>query len=116
MTDHTIVLHDHDKSRADLVAEAIALCEIVEAVLTEKVNNPLLYTTDKPHIDEIVRVNAQNSQDATNLGFVKAHLAEFEDWQKRIFDTCYCETCKTLTEEYEMLITTKAKRLLGVSQ
>ena len=105
----------------DLVAEAIALCEIVEAVLTEKVNNPLPYTTRKPHIDEIVRVNAQNSQDATNLRFVKAHLAEFE-WMKLMTPlACNCrqngegKDCfhNGSRDYYLGLLETKAKRLLG---
>ena len=121
--DHTIVLYDSDKSRADLVAEAIALCEIVEAVLTEKVNNPLLYITDKPHIDEIVRVNAQNSQDATNLRFVKAHLAEFEEHEivsvLGVGATCTCGATYFYYPEVPTVChkaTTKAQRLLGVSE
>ena len=106
----------------DLVAEAIALCEIVEAVLTEKVNNPLPYTTRKPHIDEIVRVNAQNSQDATNLRFVKAHLAEFEEHKRNQQGYCYAECLEdsgydSPVQDYPCnFITTKVKRLLGVSE
>ena len=107
---------------ADLVAEAIALCEIVEAVLTEKVNNPLSYTTDKPHIDEIVRVNAQNSQDATNLRFVKAHLAEFDEHENHYIEVFpsdenyyICNGCgeSNAKDVYCEKKSTKAKRLLG---
>ena len=83
----------------DPVAEAIALCEERDRGLRARLKDE----TIEAFIRDLKIQIAQNS----------AHLAEFEDWQKRIFDTCYCETCKTLTEEYEMLITTKAKRLLG---
>ena len=98
MNDHTIVLHDHDKSPV-FAASAIALCEERDRGLRARLKDE----TIEAFIRDLKIQIAQNS----------AHLAEFEDWQKRIFDTCYCETCKTLTEEYEMLITTKAKRLLG---
>jgi len=96
MTDHTIVLHDHDKSRADLVAEAIALCEERDRGLRARLKDE----TIEAFIRDLKIQIAQNS----------AHLAEFgkhKNWSER-------NLCATCHSTYPCnFITTKAKRLLG---
>ena len=88
MTDHTIVLHDHDKSPADLVAEAIALCE------------------------ELLKSIWEPSPFSRAL---KTHLAEFGE-HKDHSDTCGVRMINGAKSEGCKFSVTKAKRLLGVSE
>jgi len=112
MTDHTIVLHDHDKSPDDLVAEAIA--ELKTEVEFSNLRLAYLKTHVELHdLSEVFWVEYHR--------YLTTHLAEFEEhkleptsWTEGVIESWGCFKCETYTPCD--FATTKAKRLLGVSE
>ena len=115
MTDHTIVLHDHNKSRADLVAKAIARLQKEKLDTETWLANEESWTSqdDIDHARYYLRI-------------VDCHLAEFEEHR---VDTLFqigtgiegCIHCRDTDldgakepSSYPCdFVTTKVNRLLG---
>ena len=111
MTDHTIVLYDHDKSPADLVAEAIARLQKEKLDTETWLANEESWTSqdDIDHARYYLRI-------------VDCHLAEFEEHERTGYseqetDEDFCEKCEGPYQKNILypcnFTTTKAKRLLG---
>ena len=110
MTDHTIVLYDHDKSPADLVAEAIALCE-----------------REIKEWREVIPLGVGDNENyaPTQLNSWLTHKAEFEEHYNNFVEGNYnlaesvegwfCQGCYERNESDTPCreLVTKAKRLLG---
>ena len=118
MTDHTIVLHDHDKSPADLVAEAIALVDYEikqsQSMVNIFANMRLAGILQDGNLNEVAH---EKNQYRRFLNSWLTHKAEFGDLIKK--HEHYHDKVHDLEHETDCgldELVTKAKRLLGVSK
>jgi len=111
MTDHTIVLHDHDKSPADLVAEAIALCEGIISTARFALNHNLEpeYTEFHARMERLATIHLAEFREHKNH-YIEVFPSDENYW---LCNGCGESNAKDVDCEKK---TTKAKRLLGVSE
>jgi len=127
MTDHTIVLYDSDKSRADLlknqVAEAIALVDYEikqsQSMVNIFANMRLAGILQDGNLNEVAH---EKNQYRRFLNSWLTHKAEFGEHERTGYseqetDEDFCEKCEGPYQKNILypcnFITTKAKRLLG---